>query len=212
MAILYNEDEENLKEANMGDIKSAREIAMEKIEKIGEATEEERLEWKFLPEGEKLGAKYLKNDAELAPELAKCDKKALEYVKEGLTEVLIKNINLPSNEISKKNNKKAMDGLRSIKSDKGRVDAVYKQMNHIFEHYAGQGEQQRKQAYATLKQQFQAKVEQALKQQMGSTQGMKIDIEKQPQFQEEWLRLRSQLDGQYLQVLGELKEELAITP
>jgi hypothetical protein len=194
----------------MGDIKSAREIAMEKIEKIGEATEEERLEWKYLPEGEKLAAKYLKNDAELNAELAKFDKKAIEFVKEGVNEVFIKNITLPKDEMAKKINKKSMDGLRSIKSDKGRVDAIYKQINHIFEHYAGQGEQQRKQAYASLKQQFQAKVEQALKQQMGSTQGKKIDIERQPQFQEEWLRLRSQLDGQYTQVLDELKEELAI--
>ncbi len=42
----------------MGDIKSAREIAMEKIDKIGEPSEEERLEWKYIPEGEKLAARY----------------------------------------------------------------------------------------------------------------------------------------------------------
>ena len=35
----------------MGDIKSAFELAMEKIEKIGEVTEEERLRWKYVPEG-----------------------------------------------------------------------------------------------------------------------------------------------------------------
>ena len=34
----------------MADIKSAREIAMEKIEKLGEATEEERLKWKYVPD------------------------------------------------------------------------------------------------------------------------------------------------------------------
>ena len=34
----------------MGDIKSAREIAMEKIEKLGEPTEEERLQWRYIPE------------------------------------------------------------------------------------------------------------------------------------------------------------------
>ena len=32
-------------------IKSAREIALEKIEKLGQATEEERLSWKYLPIG-----------------------------------------------------------------------------------------------------------------------------------------------------------------
>ena len=44
----------------MTDIKSAHEIAMEKVAKLGEATEEERLRWKYVPEGEKLAASYLK--------------------------------------------------------------------------------------------------------------------------------------------------------
>ena len=44
----------------MGEIKSALEIAMEKIEKLGEPTEEERLKWKYVPQGEELAARYLK--------------------------------------------------------------------------------------------------------------------------------------------------------
>ncbi len=43
------------------DIKSALEIAMEKVEKLGEATVEERLKWKYLPQGKQLAAKYLKD-------------------------------------------------------------------------------------------------------------------------------------------------------
>ena len=42
----------------MGEIKSAAEIAREKIEKLGEATDEERLTWKYGPEGDKLAARY----------------------------------------------------------------------------------------------------------------------------------------------------------
>ena len=38
----------------MGDIKSAFEIAMEKISKIEDATPEERIKWKFFPVGEQL--------------------------------------------------------------------------------------------------------------------------------------------------------------
>ena len=41
----------------MGDIKSALEIAMEKVAKLGEATEEERLKWKHAPQGEELAAR-----------------------------------------------------------------------------------------------------------------------------------------------------------
>jgi hypothetical protein len=193
----------------MGDIKSAREIAMEKIDKLGEPTEEERMEWKYRPEGEKLAARYLKNDAQLAPELAKYDKKAAEYVTRGLSRVLIKNVTLPASEAAQKTNKMALDGIKAVKTDKAKAEAIINQMRQIFTHYAGQGEQQRKQAYEALKQDFTVKVEQALRQQMGgNTAGLRIDIEKQPQFLEEWRKVKGQLDSQYIQVLDELKAQL----
>lgn len=193
----------------MGDIKSAREIAMEKINKIGEPTEEERLEWKYLPEGEKLAAKYLNHEAELSPEISKFDKKAAPYVIEGVSNVLIKNIILPETDIAKKSVKLAMDGIKAVKTDKAHVEAALNQIRHVFNHYEQQGEQQRKQAYAMLKNDFQAKVEQALKQQMGGNlNGVRIDVEKQPQFQEEWRKLKAQLDTQYLQLLNQYKQEL----
>jgi hypothetical protein len=193
----------------MGDIKSAREIAMEKIEKLGELTEKERLEWKYVPEGEKLAARYLKQDAQILPELGKYDKTGAPYVVKGLASVLVKNINLPANEGAQRTNKLAMDGIKAIKTDKARVEAILNQMRQVFTHYTGQGEQQRKQAYTALKADFQSKVEQALKQQMGGNMsGVRIDIEKQPQFQDEWRKLKGQLDGQYIQVLGELKQQL----
>jgi len=193
----------------MGDIKSAREIAMEKIEKLGEPTQEERLEWKYLPEGEKLAARYLKQEVQLTPELNKYDKEAAKYVARGVNNILVKNINLPANEVVQRTNKLAMDGLKALKKDKARTEAVLSQISNIFSHYTGQGEQQRKQTYSALKADFQSKVEQALKQQMGgNTAGVRIDIEKQPQFQEEWRKLKAQLDSQYIQVLNELKQQL----
>jgi hypothetical protein len=193
----------------MGDIKSAREIAMEKIARIGEPTEEERLEWKYIPEGEKLAARYLKQDADLQNELGKLDKKAVRYVVSGISNVLIKNINLPRDDGSKRTNKLALDGIKIVKSDKARTEAVLSQVRHIFTHYSEQGEKQIKQAYNTLKSDFQAKVEQAVQQQGGNMAGMRIDIEKQPQFQEEWRKMKGQFENQYLKVLDELKAQLA---
>jgi hypothetical protein len=194
----------------MGDIKSAREIAMEKINAMGEPTEEERLEWKYLPEGEKLAARYLKNDVhDLAAEMGKYEKKAAPFVAEGVSGVLIKNLILPENEAAKRSGKLALDGIKMVKKDKAHVEAVLNQIRHVFNHYEQQGEAQRKQAYASLKNEFQIKVEQALRQQMGgNTAGMRIDIEKQPQFQEEWRKLKAQLDDQYLKLLAEYKQSL----
>jgi hypothetical protein len=192
----------------MGDIKSAREIAMEKIDKLGEPTEDERLEWKYLPEGEKLAARYLKNQVQLSPELSKYDKKAMRYISQGMCNILIKNILLPVDENAKKTNKLAMDGIKAVKNDKAQVEEIYNQIKHIFNHYEDQGDKQSKQAYAQLKANFQAKIEQALRQQGQSMAGMRIDVEKQPQFLEEWRKVKIQLEGQYLQVLGELKQAL----
>jgi hypothetical protein len=193
----------------MADIKSAREIAQEKIEKIGEATTEERLRWKYVPEGEKLAAKYLKQNVNLSAELNNYEENIVPYVKEGINDILIRNINLPSSDIAKKNNKKAMEGIKSLKKDKVGVENIYSKMRNIFNHYAEQGEQQRRQAYQQLKTEFEAKVQQALQQQMGSAVGFKIDVERQPQFQEEWLKVLAQLDGQYTMLLNEYKQELA---
>ena len=193
----------------MDEIKSALEIAMEKIEKLGEATAEERLEWKYVPEGEKLAAGYLKEDCNLAAELSKYGEKERKYATEGAANILIRNINLPKNDITKKSNRRIMDGLKDLKSDKISVENVYSKIRRIFSHYAEQGEQQRKQAYDALKVDFEAKIQQAVQQQMGSSAGIKINVESQPQFQEEWLKIQAQMDSQYAKLLDEYKQELS---
>ena len=193
----------------MGEIKSAAEIAREKLEKIGEPTEAERLKWKYGPEGEKLAARYLKEDYNLAAELSKYDKEPKKHAIEGASSIIIRNINLPRNDITRKTNKKAMEGLKTIKSDKAAIENIFSKMRHVLDHYTQQGEQQKKQAYESLKVEFAAKVQQAIKQQLGVSANMKIDVERQPQFQEEWRRLQAQLDSQYLKLLEEYKQELS---
>lgn len=194
------------------EIKSALEIAMEKVEKLGGATEEERLKWKYIPEGEKLAARYLKQDLNLLAQLGQYEENARKYVTEGAGDILIRNINLPKNDLVRRNNKRAMDGLKTLKNDKVSVENVHSRMRRIFDHYIEQGEQQRKQAYESLKTEFEAKIQEAVKQQLGSFAGIKIDIESQPQFQEEWRKLQAQLDLQYIKLLDEYKQELSAIP
>ncbi|MFC1933231.1 hypothetical protein ACFLXU_06385 [Chloroflexota bacterium] len=190
-------------------IKSALEIAMEKIEKLGEATEEERLRWKHVPEGEQLAVRYLKEDCNLVAELNQYQKNVRKYITEGASEILIRNLSLPKNDVIKKNNRKTMDGLKTLKSDKAGVENVYSQIRNIFSHYAEQGEQQRQQAYQSLKAEFEAQVQQQVQQQLGSAMPVNIDVEKQPQFQQEWRKIQTQLDSQYLSLLDEYKRGLS---
>jgi hypothetical protein len=192
----------------MDDIKSAREIAMEKTKELGEATEEERLQWKYTPQGKELAARYIKQGCNLVEELSKYEEKARGYIVAGAEDVLIGNIGLPVNDLARRSNKKVMDGLKALKSDKVGVENAFSKMRNIFKHYAEQGEQQRKQAYESLKAEFTAKIQQAVQQQLGSTMGLKIDVDNQPQFQTEWRKLRVQLDSQYIALLNEYKQEL----
>jgi hypothetical protein len=193
----------------MGEIKSAAEIAREKIEKLGEVTEEERLKWKYGPEGEKLAARYVKAECNLANELNKYEAKAKKLVIKGINDILIRNISLPRNDAASKATKKAMEGLKAVKDNKVAVENVFTKIRQIMDHYTQQGEQQKRQAYESLKREFEAKIQQAIKQQTGVNAQMRIDVERQPQFIEEWQRIQAQMESQYLALLDEYKQELA---
>ena len=192
----------------MSDIKSARELAMAKVNAMEQPSEEERLSWKYVPEGEKIAARYLKQEAELVNEINKFEAVVVKYVTRGAADVLTRNISLPKNDIVRKNNKLAMDGIKAVKEDKVAVENILSRIRRVFAHYLEQGEQQRKQAYASLKANFEAKIRQALQQQYGSVPNVKIDVESQPQFQEEWRKMQAQLDSQYLKLLEEYRQEL----
>jgi hypothetical protein len=196
----------------MGDIKSAFEIAMEKVNQMEEPTEEEKLQWKYVPEGEKLAGRYLKEKVNLLAELNNYDEKVRGYIINGAAGILARNISLPINDYIKQNNKKAMDGLKIIKKDKVAVENLFSKIRYIFNHYEEQGEQQKKQAYESLKADLGAKIQQALQQQMSPMMGAKIDVEKQPQFQQEWRKIQQQIDDQYISHLNEYIRELIDIP
>jgi hypothetical protein len=191
----------------VSEMKSAFEKAMEKIQDIGEPTREEALEWKFLPEGQKLAARFLREDVNLTAELAKFKDEERRWVIKGAEDILLRNISLPVHEIARKANRKAMDAIKSMKKDKSGVENVFSKMRRIFDHYSQEGEQQRKQAYEMLKQEFLMRIQQALQQQ-GLSPNTKVNVEAQPQFQEEWKRTQVHLDSQYTNLLDEYKREI----
>jgi hypothetical protein len=193
----------------MGEIRSAAEIAKEKLAKIEEPTEEERLKWKYGPVGEKLAARYLRENTNLINEIKNYDEKASPYIAASINDVLIRNILLPRNETDRRINKKAMDGIKLLKNDKVTVENIFNKMRHVLDHYVQEGANQKKQAYNSLKNEFEGKLKQAIRQKTGVDASVNIDVEKQPQFLEEWQRLQAQMDAQYLTLLDEYKNELA---
>jgi hypothetical protein len=131
----------------MGEIKSAAEIAKEKLARIGEPTEGERLKWKYGPEGEKLAALYLKEDMNLINEVKKYDDKAKMFIIASINDILLRNIGLPRNDAARRTNKKAMEGLKALKNDKVAMENVFSKMRHVLDHYTQEGAKQKKQAY-----------------------------------------------------------------
>ncbi len=195
----------------MDEIKSAMDIARSRIEDAGEATESDRLRWKYTPEGEKLAAAQLEESRDLVAELSRFPAEAMPYLKKGLESTLEAAIALPRNEAAQARNKRALDGLLAIKKDKSAAVKIISQMRQVLEHYGDQGAKQRQVTREALKNQHEARLKQVMDKQLGAggLEGVKINAESLPQFQEEWRRVSAQMDQQYLKLLDEFKKELA---
>lgn len=192
----------------MSEMKSALERAMERAERLGAASDEDRKRWKYVPEGEKLAGLWLKDEGDLFGEVEKYDEGARPVVIEGAQGILVNSIDLPRNERLKKVTRKAMEAIKEFKRDKVAVENVYTKLRRVFSHFEQEGEQQKRQAYDAVKRDVEAKMQQAMQQQHGTAAPMKIDVESQPQFQQEWRRTLTQLESQYLTLLEEYKQEI----
>jgi mRNA-degrading endonuclease RelE of RelBE toxin-antitoxin system len=192
----------------MDEMKSAYERAMERAEGLGKASEEDLTKWKYLPEGAKLAAKYLRDEFDLATEIGKYEEKVRQHVVQGAQEAFLRNIDLPKNDLAKKKNKKVMEAIKELKRDKVGIENVYTKLRRVFSHYEKEGEQQRRQTYEAVKRDFEGKLMQASQQQPGAAPPPKVNVDSHPQFQQEWRRVLAQLDSQYLKLLDEYKKEI----
>ena len=191
----------------MGEMKSAWEKAMEKVEKLGKPTEDEVKLFECVPVGNKLAARYLQeDDFNLDAELTKYKGTGLrKYVAQGAQEILLNNMILPQNEADKQVIKRAMSGLKIVKENKNQLETILDRITNLFNYY----EQARQQAYTQFKKEFEAKLQEAsqtLQQQPGNA--VPIETQLQVQFQAEWHKLNSQLNAQYEKVLTEHKQQI----
>ena len=192
----------------MTDMKSAYERAMERVQQLGEASAEEKAKWKYLPQGETLAARYMKEKFDLNQEISHLDPLAQKYVISGAFQSFMSNIELPRNKEMKATTEAALEGIRSLKKDKNALDGVIGKIKYILNHYEQDGARQREQTYQALKQDFQARVQSALQRQMGTSLPVEVDVEHQPQFQQEWRAALTQMEAQYYKLLDDYKKEL----
>lgn len=192
------------------EIKSAREIALAKVAaQSEEITAEDRLRWKYIPEGKKLGARIISSDVDVEEELGKIKSPERDYLLQGALSIIYSSIALPQGEVEKERNRKALEAVVKLKTDKASAGRVVAQIQNLFDHYETQGSTQKNHALEQLKTEYSRKLQQAIEQQLGSSaSGMVADVENLPQFKEEKRRLVNQFDSQYSKMLAEYKEEL----
>src|SRR4030066_789337 len=118
-------------------MKSAREKAMEKVEKLGKLTEDEIKRFECVPVGNKLASRYLQDaDFNLDTELTKYKGTGLrKYIAQGPQEIFLHNIILPQSERDKQLTKRAMAGLRVAKENKNQLETILDRITNLLNYY-----------------------------------------------------------------------------
>lgn len=188
------------------EIKSTMEKVMERLaamDAVGGATaaasDEEQVK-----EGMRLAAAYMRDEApDLAGRLAALPAAEQRPVRQGLLRTLLRNIFLPRHEEQLGPAEKAMNGLVAVGHSDRELLMVFGDMKKILDQYLQHRKQLKKQLADQFTQQM-AMLEGNLARQTGMA--MKLSPEQHPKFQEEWMRIQEELDGQYGRALEQHKK------
>lgn len=194
----------------MGKIKSAYEVAMERFSKRKEVPRSEIDKMEYESVGSSAAATFLKERGyNLKAEVDRHPEPYRAYVADGIQKTLLYNILLPADSSFKETNKRAMEGIMAVKKNKGAVKDLFSQLEHLFNYY----EKALAQTYSQFKEHFTERINAQVKlMEKRSGTKLKVNPEIQPGFQEEWMKIRGQLNQHYEKVLKEQKEKLLQIP
>jgi hypothetical protein len=191
----------------MGEMKSAWQIAMEKADKLGKVSQDELSTIKYVPEGNRIASQFLRDEkADLTSDLAKFDPAvALDFVKKGVEEILLRNISLPRNDEETRRTNRSMAGLRLLKENKKQLESIFGLVNNLISQY----KLALQQTYAEFKKNAEAAIQQSARG-MRPQRGDQMSVEQklQLQLQEEWRQIQHELDSQYDKALEEHRQKI----
>jgi len=188
----------------MTEIKSTLEKVLERAASMGRASQEEMQAEELVKDGMRMAAEYLQGNAVDFSGVIEATG-ASAPVKKGVVQVFLRNITLPRDD-DKQRAERAMQGLLELARGSGDLASVFRDMKGILDHYRKHQKEVRQQ----LEDAFRQQMEHALVQQTGQKGlGMKMDPRLHPKFQEEWSKVKSDLDGQYNKVLQQHKQLVA---
>lgn len=189
----------------MADIKSALELALEKAERIGRASKEEMAAARYKEQGRKLAVHYLKEGGDLEAGLRSLPGEAQPLARDAIKEVLLHNIYLPRNGEMEERQTRALEGMLQVATNKKAMARLREELEQILQNF----NQVRQGAFQQLKARYGAglgTMQRALEAQLGTK--VKVDVEKIPQFQEEWRRFQSNLLDQFEPLLEDCKTRM----
>ncbi len=190
----------------MAEIRSTLDLVMERAARMGKASSEELAREEARKKGMHLAAEYLDNGSGSPTEiLAAQPPQEQMTIRSGMLEALLRNIILPRDDMARQRSEKAVRGILELGGGAGDLEAICREMQHI----TGQYGQHRRQLRQQLEEQVRMQYEQLLAQQPElSRENIRIDPTRQPKFQEEWSRVKAELDSQYNQALEQHKDLL----
>jgi len=194
----------------MAEIKSSLEIALDRANKISQITNEEKLILKYEEEGRKLAVSFL-NDKDIKfKELMKnIDPKGLKTYIDAIMDILLRSIILPKDKEQWNGINRAVEGITELKGSNAKN--VMSQLKQFLNSY----EETKNVYYEQLKMQFESKlpeIQDMLSKQYGQTMSSRMTVESIPQFQQEWTKLSSEINSQYLQKINQIKDYLKNLP
>jgi hypothetical protein len=186
----------------MGVIKTALEIALEKTESVkGDKSSIDQFEAK--QQGKKIANTFLDGEADLSIEIKKSPAGIRENLKQGVFDVLLSQIALPSGNEDGKRIEKALDGLAAVIENK-QFTVLKQQMVQIISRYlqeASQYEQAIRQQYAPKLRQK----EEELSRRLGRE--VRIDPLQDPEFAAFYNQHMNAHKDNYEPVIKQVKEE-----
>jgi len=189
----------------LAEIKSALELALEKAERYGKASQEEMAAAQYQEQGRQLAVEYLKGEGDLEEGLKGLPPQAQAAARAAIKEVLLRNIGLPRNGEADLRLGLAVAGLMLVAGNQKLMDRLKAELDQLLQQFL----QIRSNALQQLKARFAAgigQVQRAMEAQL--RQKVRLDVEHLPQFQEEWRRFQGQILEQFEPMLAELKEKI----
>jgi hypothetical protein len=191
----------------LAEIKSALELALEKAEQYGRASKEEMALSQYQEQGSRLAVQFLKGEGDLVADLKNLPAPGQPAVRLAIKDVFLRNLGAPRDNSVDPRQGLALEGLLLVAESRQAMANLQAELEQVLQQYI----QIRNNAMQQLKARFAAgmgQMQQAMEAQY--RQKMNMEVERLPQFQEEWLRFKGQLQDQLDPVIEKLKARMRL--